>query len=416
MYSTKKHRRKLGICPNCNHILRPEDNFCPKCGQENHDLKVPLHHLIYEFIESIFHFDIKVWETLRVIVLKPGKVISDFNEGKRARYVPPARLYIFISVIFFFLVGKEVNTGVAKTERELFKLENKVNKIDWDSPRELENLPDIILEKGIPKSLSKQLSKADSGQKVELLDNFIREATGDSVKKYARDLSKMDTAKVRKSLAEGLMEIRKEYLTHIKKDSLKQSNNRLVEITNNVYVDSVTLWRAYSEPVVMDSLFKANKVETRMNKMSFVANVKFQMYQLFNTREKSAFINTIVQKALKYVSFMMFVLMPVVALILAFFYIRKKRFYYEHFIFSVMTHSVVFMIFSIAILIGWWVHSSWVQGTAMLLSLFYILASLKYVYRNGWAKTIFKFFIMFNIYALISLFLLVVVFGYSIII
>ncbi len=40
--SIHKKRRKVAICHNCHTILRLENNFCPHCGQENHDLKVPI--------------------------------------------------------------------------------------------------------------------------------------------------------------------------------------------------------------------------------------------------------------------------------------------------------------------------------------------------------------------------------------
>ena len=40
--SIHKKRRKVEICRNCHTILSLENNFCPHCGQENHDLKVPI--------------------------------------------------------------------------------------------------------------------------------------------------------------------------------------------------------------------------------------------------------------------------------------------------------------------------------------------------------------------------------------
>src|ERR1700709_1429206 len=96
-----KHRRKIGLCPNCQAKLAPKDNFCSNCGQENHDLNVPFHHLVGEFLESIFHIDTKFWHTFKAIFTSPGKITSDFVAGKRASYMPPARLYIFTSFVFF---------------------------------------------------------------------------------------------------------------------------------------------------------------------------------------------------------------------------------------------------------------------------------------------------------------------------
>jgi hypothetical protein len=105
------HKAKLSVCTNCNTDLSNRENFCPNCGQENHDLKIPIGHLIYEAIESVFHFDNKFFNTSKALILKPGKISKEFNEGKRVRYVPPFRLYIFLSFIFFFLLSLFAHTG-----------------------------------------------------------------------------------------------------------------------------------------------------------------------------------------------------------------------------------------------------------------------------------------------------------------
>jgi hypothetical protein len=80
-------------------------NFCSGCGQENHDMNVPVSHLLTEVFETIFHFDSKSIRTLWALALKPGFLTSEFIRGRRARYVTPIRLYIFISFVFFLLLS-----------------------------------------------------------------------------------------------------------------------------------------------------------------------------------------------------------------------------------------------------------------------------------------------------------------------
>lgn len=99
-----KHRRKQHDCPNCGTPLAPAFEFCPTCGQENHELKVPFGHMVYELVEGLTHFDAKVWATLRAMAM-PGRITQKFLVGKRARYVPPVRLYIFVSIVFFFVLN-----------------------------------------------------------------------------------------------------------------------------------------------------------------------------------------------------------------------------------------------------------------------------------------------------------------------
>ncbi|GAB3202923.1 ribosomal protein S27AE [Pontibacter aydingkolensis] len=100
-----KNRRKFTQCPNCGYTFEDINNYCPNCGQENHDLNVPVKHLIAEFFEGTLHFDTKAWKTLKYLILKPGLLTEKFNIGKRASYVPPFRLYVFVSIIFFFVLA-----------------------------------------------------------------------------------------------------------------------------------------------------------------------------------------------------------------------------------------------------------------------------------------------------------------------
>jgi hypothetical protein len=96
---------KYTICPNCDYSFKEIDNFCPNCGQENHSIKVPLKHYVLELFESFFHVDAKLMNTLRDLIVKPGQITRNYNLGKRARYVPPVRFYIFISFILFLLLS-----------------------------------------------------------------------------------------------------------------------------------------------------------------------------------------------------------------------------------------------------------------------------------------------------------------------
>ncbi len=97
----KKNRRKFTQCPNCGYTFEEINNFCPNCGQENHDLNVPVKHLLWEFLEGTLHYDTKFWVTLKYLLFRPGLLTEKFNIGQRASYVPPFRLYVFVSLVFF---------------------------------------------------------------------------------------------------------------------------------------------------------------------------------------------------------------------------------------------------------------------------------------------------------------------------
>jgi hypothetical protein len=110
----KKSHTRPTHCPNCQTPLGQKDNFCPKCGQENHDLKVPFKHLFLEVLEGFFHLDGKSYRTAKALVLKPGFLSNEFKVGRRASYVPPVRLYVFISFVFFLVLS--LTSGKHETE------------------------------------------------------------------------------------------------------------------------------------------------------------------------------------------------------------------------------------------------------------------------------------------------------------
>ncbi len=133
-----KNRIKQHVCPNCGYEFDETDNFCPNCGQENHTHKLPVRHFVMEYLESAFHFDTKMFVTLRDLLIYPGRITVNYNQNKRARYVPPMRLYIFISFIFFFLVAILPDSPKkADKTHNLKQSEVKINGLNFVSSDEL---------------------------------------------------------------------------------------------------------------------------------------------------------------------------------------------------------------------------------------------------------------------------------------
>jgi hypothetical protein len=121
----KRNKIRFQICPNCGTPLQSTQNFCASCGQENHDINIPLKHLFGELLENIIHFDAKSIKTIKELILKPGHLTNEFTTGKRKSYVPPLRLYIFVSFIFFLILNlswQEYNTSEGENRKNKLKL------------------------------------------------------------------------------------------------------------------------------------------------------------------------------------------------------------------------------------------------------------------------------------------------------
>ena len=95
--------RKDMTCLNCHHVV--EKRFCPNCGQENKHPKESFHFLFTHFAEDFTHYDGSFWKTIKHLLFSPAKLTVEYINGKRQMYVPPVKLYIFISFITFFLLS-----------------------------------------------------------------------------------------------------------------------------------------------------------------------------------------------------------------------------------------------------------------------------------------------------------------------
>jgi hypothetical protein len=93
----------VGKCANCHTPLRGP--FCSVCGQRNE----PHVHSFWEFLreaaEGLTHADSRVWRTLWSLLFRPGFLTVEYRLGRRARYLPPFRLYLVLSVLFFLVAA-----------------------------------------------------------------------------------------------------------------------------------------------------------------------------------------------------------------------------------------------------------------------------------------------------------------------
>jgi hypothetical protein len=90
-------------CRNCRASLA--GRYCSQCGQAA-DVHVPsTQELVHEALEGLTHSDSRLWRTLACLWFKPGKLTCEYIAGRRAAYLPPFRLYLIVSVLFFFLAS-----------------------------------------------------------------------------------------------------------------------------------------------------------------------------------------------------------------------------------------------------------------------------------------------------------------------
>ena len=162
---SKEHLRNDNECANCGYTVDIE--YCSKCGQKNTETRQPFHHLFTHFIEDLTHYDGAFWKTIKHLMFRPGRLTIEYLQGKRQTYVPPVKLYIFISFVTFFIISimpvedDEKNIKVNGTEAVDEEDVEIINGRTFTSVAELEKYQDSLPE----------------DQKINKIDYYVNKAS-----------------------------------------------------------------------------------------------------------------------------------------------------------------------------------------------------------------------------------------------
>lgn len=85
-------------CLNCGTLLI--GSHCHACGQAAHVHKT-LGAFFHDLLHGVFHFEGKIWRTLPMLVIRPGKLTREYIDGRRASYVSPIALFLFCVFLLF---------------------------------------------------------------------------------------------------------------------------------------------------------------------------------------------------------------------------------------------------------------------------------------------------------------------------
>jgi len=95
--SASKHEQ----CRNCGAVLTGQ--YCGQCGQRARSRLISLWELLRDSFGDLLDLDSRLWCTLRDLAFHPGRLTSEYLRGRRARYLPPFRTYLVMSVVFFLV-------------------------------------------------------------------------------------------------------------------------------------------------------------------------------------------------------------------------------------------------------------------------------------------------------------------------
>ena len=93
-------------CINCAlAVAGPGQKFCPGCGQPTPAHRIDWHFLGHELEHSVLHMDRGILYSLRQLMLRPGRLMRDYIDGRRGNHVKPL-LLIMVSAAAVVLLNR----------------------------------------------------------------------------------------------------------------------------------------------------------------------------------------------------------------------------------------------------------------------------------------------------------------------
>jgi hypothetical protein len=96
----------MSNCKNCDQSLDSLVGYCSNCGQSTQSFQQPIGQVCKSMLHELADIDGRMALTLKTLVRKPGLLSLEYNQGRRMRYTPPLRIYLVISILFFFILSQ----------------------------------------------------------------------------------------------------------------------------------------------------------------------------------------------------------------------------------------------------------------------------------------------------------------------
>lgn len=368
----KEKKRRSSTCNNCGSRLEEDYNFCPSCGQSNSDNNVTFSTLITEFLDNYFGIDSKMAHSFMPFLFKPGALTNRFHEGKVKHFIHPVRLYLVMSLFYFFTISYLLSD---------FNLQNLNDEAEFTSAT-IEALKDNSQLSQLPDSVRLSLVEDSLVQRygnIETFDQLVDSLNADYGDDFLEDL-KVSLSSV--EIPPRTEERKMDKLHRLARDT---------RIQDSVFWDSLT--------------GTGGEINVKLFNNSQEAHLQQQVRKIFKNDEGfKGFV-------LGNLPLMMFILIPLFAGVLKLIYVRRKHLYIKHIVHALHIHSFAYLIYGLGLLIGFKLigENTFPNGdyeavrAVIFFALFVLTSTYAYisflkVYKQGWFKSLVKFNIVGFIY------------------
>jgi uncharacterized protein DUF3667 len=329
----------LTHCENCGAEL--QGHWCAQCGQPAIEYRRSFRYVVADLLNEFLNWDSKFFTTIALLILKPWRLTNEFLAGKRVRYVNPLRLYLLASILFFFAVNygtKGIHFDPSKLDaKDRAELESELKDADLP-PQAREKLEALLRDSSpspAPSPLTNEPSPPPEALSPATKPNLAPSQAGPTATEHKKEYGKI--------------------------------NERPFVVFDDA--KSTTPFERWIEARAKE---KMGEHGTKMG----------------------LFITTLFSN----LPYMMLCCIPLFAFVLKVLYIRRRLFYIDHLIYALHIHTFFYAGIMLIVLAtiglnrfaagpiaGWLIALLWI---AFVMQIF---LSIRYVYRQGWFFSIFKF-------------------------
>ena len=399
-------------CANCGEPLT--GTYCATCGQRDQPLRMPVHRFLVQSATEFFGIDGRVWVTLRELLFRPGALTVAYVQGRRRRYLRPLRVYLSCTVLFFVLltlldpVGRFRDTfvDVASVDADsLVVVADQLADVEGRIAAEPER---VARAERVADSLQ---TRADSlRQAVEALMSRAADASSDSLGEAIRDREE-----TQRELLQAAVDAAEDGT-----DDLDDLRDDLADRRAELELEAAILGALPPDSTVR--LADVHAARTRIYPESsttiglpgwMVRSGALRRLEAARSGDEAAEAGAaFARDSIGQIPTVLFLILPVFALLLKGLYARRGWYYAEHLVFGLHTHAFAFLAFTlIVLLLTVAPGATWARVTANVLFLLviplYFLLAQKRVYRQGWVKTILKSLVLGWVYLFVLIFGLV---------
>ena len=351
----------LTHCENCGAELH--GHWCSQCGQPAIEYRRSFRYVVSDLLNEFLNWDSKFFTSIALLIFKPWRLTNEFLAGKRVRYVNPLRLYLLASILFFFAV----NYGAKGI---------KIDPTKFPDEKRAEVAAAIADKRGeIEEQLSKEDLTPEQRQKLQKALDYLTKPKSSATTTPAPE----ETASVTPA----------------------------PNASPTTAPDQQTYGPVGDRPfVVFDDAKSTTPFERWIE-----GRAKEKMGE--HGTKMGLFISTLFSN----LPYMMLCCIPLFALVLKLLYIRRRIFYIDHLIYALHIHSFFYAAVMLIVLAtiglthwapgavaGWLITLLWITFVIQ------IFLSIRYVYRQGWFFSIFKFLFGGFVYLIVLLAALAVTF------